>query len=130
VKLAVIYPDAEVATRVALTELLAAEDCTVAIGKPTDWTVESIPHVQVSLDGTPRIDHPVIAYSTLRITVWDHNPGPAKDLAALAMGLLLAEPYVSPLTGLLPARDPRSGADLASFTCRVATRSQPAPAGS
>lgn len=129
-KPAVIYPDAEVSTRETLTALLADEACTVTIGKPADWTPGSTPHVQVNLDGTPRIEHPIVAYATIRVTVWDHNPGPAKDLAALAMGLLLAEPFVSPLTGILPARDPRSDAELASFTCRVATRSQPAPTGS
>lgn len=124
-KPAVIYPDAEAATRATLTDLLAGEGCTVAIGKPTDWTTGSDPHVQVNLDGTPRIDHPIVAYATIRVTIWSYDPSPAKALAALAMGLLLAERYVTPLTGILPARDPDSGADLASFTVRVATRSEP-----
>ena len=121
----VFYPDAEDTTCDRLDLLLADEDCTVGIGKPTDWTTASAPHVQVNLDGTPRIEHPVVAYSTLRVTVWAYGTTAAKTLAATAMGLLLAEPYVSPLTGLLPASDKASGADLASFTCRVATRSQP-----
>lgn len=123
------YPDAEVAARVLLADLLQDEGCTVGIGKPTDWSAESDPHVQVNLDGT-QLQHPVVAYSTIRVTVWAHDPTPAKDLAALAMALYLAEPMVKPGTGLLPARDTRSGAELASFTCRVATRSQPIPTGS
>ena len=124
-KPAVLYPDAESSTCDRLDVLLAGEDCTIGIGKPTGWTTASDPHVQVNLDGTPRINHPVVAYSTIRVTVWAYGTDTAKTLAATAMGLLLAEPYVSPLTGLLPASDKASGADLASFTCRVATRSEP-----
>lgn len=124
-KPAVIYPDAEVHARETLAALLSGEDCTVAIGRPEGWTVDDAPHVQVSLDGTPIVQHPVVARSTIRVTVRARNTGTAKDLAALAMGLLLAEPMVQPLTGILPARDPDSDAELASFTVRVSTRSEP-----
>jgi hypothetical protein len=129
----VVYGDAEVRVRELLTELLtellAAEECTVAIGMPRGWTVDAPLHVEVAWDGTPVLAHPVVAFATIRVTVHGADPTPVKDLAALAQGLLLAERNIRSLTGLAPVRDP-DGPELASFTVRVATRSTPVETGS
>lgn len=123
----VTYPDVERAVRDALATAIAPYEptVTVGVGVPSDWTIMSAPHLQVALDGTPGMAHPVYAYSTVRVVAWAASPTEAKALAWLAHGLLLAQRVlaIAPLTGLLPARDTETRAELASFTVRVSTRS-------
>ncbi len=137
-KLAVTYPDAERIVRNYLAAELAAvgETCTVSVGVPPNWTPASGNHLQVDLDGTPTGTHPVIVRATVRLVAWAANTTEAKRLAALAQGLLLAHPggggisSTSFLTGVLPARDTHSTAEIAATTTRVTVRSEPIPSGS
>lgn len=132
-KLAVTYPDVERETRDLLAELIATEepDITVGIGLPADWTAASPDHLQVSCDGTPLLDHPIVAHSTVRITAWSASTTRAKELANFALGLLCAHAGSDEIaailarTGVLPARDPDNRGELASVTVRVSVRSIP-----
>jgi hypothetical protein len=129
-RLAVTYPDAERLVVDYLTPLL---DESVGVGVPAGWTATSPDHLQVVLDGTPRLEHPVIAHATIRLVARSASTTRAKALASKAMGLLCAHPSddsiagTGPYTGVLPARDPETGAELASVTCRVTVRSTPIP---
>lgn len=137
-RLAVTYPDAERLVRNLLAGELDShgETCTVGVGVPADWTPASGSHVQVSLDGTPTGTHPVLVNATVRLVAWAANTTEAKRLAVLAQGLLLAHnggdgiSSTQFLTGVLPARDPESRAEIASTTTRVTVRSELIPSGS
>lgn len=130
----VTYPDVERVTVDLLALIVYPHEptVTVGIGVPADWTPAEPDHLQVTCDGTPAMDHPVAVHSTVRIVAWSATPTRAKELANLALGLLLAhggaEPIaaITPLTGMLPARDTATRAELASFTVRVTVRSVPA----
>lgn len=132
-KLARTYPDAERLTKDLLDDLIAGHepDVTVGIGVPSDWTTDSPEHLQVALDGTPALEHPVIAHSTVRIVAWSASTTRSKELANLALGLLCAHAggdgisAILPLTGIFPARDPDNRGELASVTVRVTVRSTP-----
>ncbi len=128
-KVAVTYPDPEVALVDLLEQLLDDEDCTVSVGVPDDWTPSTGNHVEVALDGTPVERHPIAIMPTLRVVAHTATPSEAKRLALLCQGLLLAHPggdpvgSIRPGTGLLVARDPDTRAELASFTVRTTLRS-------
>lgn len=132
-KPAVTYPDPERAIRDLLAGLLDDHDetATVAVGVPADWTTASGSHVQVAWDGTPTQQPPIVIYPTIRITAWSASTTEAKRLALLCQGLLLAHTgggsvgAIRPLTGVLPARDPDTRAELATFTVRATVRSTP-----
>ncbi|HET8581769.1 MAG TPA: hypothetical protein VFL65_00845 [Jatrophihabitans sp.] len=95
---------------------------------PTDRDLDArrLPFVQVAVDGTPDVTYPVVARSTVRVTVWHVDDDQAHDAAQLAHGLVLAASTDSAsfaaLTGVLRAVDPASGCALASFTVRASTR--------
>ncbi len=122
--------DAERATSVLLLSLLTGrgEDVTVGVELPEKWKLGSKAHVQVALDGTPEVLYPVRARATVRITVWHDHTTNSKRLANLCMGLLLSYPgdrdvaSYQALTGVLPATDPDTKADLASITVRAVMR--------
>lgn len=126
-KLLAVPPDAEHVVRDYLETALAArsQDVTVGVDLPTIWTTETKPHVQVALDGTPSVNYPVLWKATVRVTAWSSSTTTAKALAALCQALLCAHPgdvsvaSVQPLTGVLPTRDPDTGAQLASVSVRV-----------
>lgn len=122
-----VPPDAE---RVAVDILAAAltarvQDVTVGVNVPATWAVGTRPHVQVALDGTPGVTYPILWTATVRVTVWHSSTTTAKALAALCQALLCsyggsqAVASVQPLTGVLPARDPDTSAQLASVTVRL-----------
>lgn len=126
----VTYPDVERAAVDLITALMADQDTTVGVGVPGDWRKDvSVPHLQVAWDATT-LDHPVLAHATIRVTAWHHQPTAAKALADTAMGRVLAHVghglirAVRPLTGLLPAYDHDTRAELASFTVRATVRAQ------
>lgn len=137
-RLAVTYPDAEHLVRVYLADEMGAvePDVTVAIGVPANWNKSSPEHLQVVSDGMPRLEHPVAGHATIRLVARAHSTGRAKELAAIALGLLAAHPggggiaSTRPFTGPLPGRDPDTGAELASATARVTVRSVPITAAS
>lgn len=126
-KLLVTYPDVERLVVDWLTEQID-EDVTVGVGVPVGWVKSDRPHVQVSVDGTPAMDHPVGARSTVRLVAWAAETTEAKRLANLAHAHLLAHPGgdgiagTLALTGIFPAHDSKTGAELASVTTRVTVR--------
>lgn len=132
-KPAVTYPDVENLVVDYLTDELDAQlsDATVAIGVPGDWHRSDPPHLQVSLDGTPAVDHPISERATVRLTAYADTTSASKALVNLACGLLCAHPggdeiaATHKLTGVLPAHDDETGAELASVTVAVTVRSTP-----
>lgn len=128
-----VPPDAERIVVDYLTTALAArgQDVTVGVSIPITWSPLPIsqggskPHVQVGHDGTPSGRYPITAKATVRLTAWASSTTAAKTLAGLVQGLLLIHPggggvgSTQFLTGNLPARDPSTGAQLASNTTRI-----------
>lgn len=136
-KLLVAFPDVERLVVDYLSDEMDEPDVTVGVAVPVDWTTESDPHLQVITDGTPSMVPPVIANATVRLLARAASTTEAKRIAAKALGVLSAHPggegiaAIVPLTGVLPARDPDTFAELASVTCRVTVRSTPIePSGS
>lgn len=122
-----VPPDAErVAVDYLTSALLArAQDVSVGVTIPATWTAGTKPHVQVALDGTPEVRYPILWRCTIRVTCWHASTTTAKALAALCQAILCAHPgsvqvaSVQALTGVLPARDPDTGAQLASISIRL-----------
>lgn len=125
-----VPPDAERVVIDYLTAALAArsQDVTVGVNIPTTWTTATKPHVQVGWDGTPEVTYPVLWRCSVRVTAWSSSTTTAKALAALAHGLLLSHPgsaevgSIRPGTGVLPTKDPDTGAQLASVSVQVNLR--------
>ena len=125
-----VPPDAERVVIDYLATALAArgQDVTVGTNVPTAWASGTKPHVQVGHDGTPIVEYPIQWRASVRVTCWASTTTAAKALAALAHGLLLIHPgspevgSVRPLTGVLPTRDPDTGAQLASVSVQVNLR--------
>lgn len=115
-----------------LTAALAdrTEDVTVGVNVPSTWKKGTKAHVQVGLDGTPTVTPPVWR-ATLRVTCWHESTTEAKRLARLCEALLLTHPGSPgwagclPGTGVLPAKDPDTGAQLASITVLAKLRGRP-----
>jgi len=130
VKPVTVPPDAEHVAVDYLTSVLAArtQDVTVGVNIPATWVAGTKPHVQVALDGTPIVEYPILFRSTVRVNCWHASTTTVKALAALCQALLCAHPgsvqvaSVQPLTGVLPARDPDTGAQLASISVRLNLR--------
>lgn len=138
-KLAVEFPDPEPPVRDYLAAELAdlGEDVTVGIGVPSDWKPSDESHIQVESDGTPVVLNNLAAFATIRLVAWASSTSEAKRLAARAQGVLCGHPGADvikgaiPLTGVQPARDPDSRAEIAATTSRVTIRSAPIePSGS
>lgn len=126
----VMYEDVERLVIDVLEDLLDDHETsfTVGVGVPTGWTAAAPPHFQVSCDGTFAVMHHVAVRSTVRITVWATSTGEAKRLANLALGLIdgyTGEPAMRVSTGILPAQDPDTNAEIASITATVTVRSTP-----
>lgn len=134
--LAVTYGDVERLVVDHLATVLAGRlpaGATIGVGVPSGWVPASPLHVQVVWDGTPTRTHPIVINATVRVVVRAASTTLAKQYALLIEGLLLAGGWpdsfsVQPLTGVLPAGDPDTNAQLASFTVRVTVRSTPIPA--
>lgn len=124
-----IPTDAERATVDVLTPALAilGEDVTCGVNMPTPWADATKPHVQVALDGTPNGTYPMTAAATIRLTAWATSTTTAKALVNLAQAIMCAHPggdgiqSVQYLTGVMPTKDPDTGAQLATCTVRVNT---------
>lgn len=121
-------PDVERQTIDTLKVLLAGEDVTIGVGVPDDWKPTSKPHVQVVWDGTQRRTQ-VSGQAVIRVVCRAGSPTEAKRLARLAEGRLcghVGEPVYRPLIGVLPARDPQTQAEYASFSVGATVRTIPA----
>jgi hypothetical protein len=122
-----VPPDAERVVVDYLTAALAArlQDVTVGVDIPATWVTGTKAHVQVGHDGTPEVRYPVLWRASVRVTCWHASTTTSKALVALCQALLCAHPgsaqvaSVQPLTGVLPTRDPDTGAQLASVSVRV-----------
>lgn len=125
----ITFPDAQLAVRDALREILpASEAATVSTrdieGKDGNWPC---PYVQVALDGTYR-DARLDGRANVRILCYGRDVGDSLRLAALCEGLLLAEVATdalrgcSPLTGPLDSQDPDNGLPFAYFTITARLR--------
>ena len=125
-----VTPSAERAVIDYLTLLLAAhgEDVTCGVNVPSTWAPGTKSHVQVGLDGTPVVRYPIYADAAIRVTVWNASTTVAQAIAALCEGLLLSHPggpVVSGIqsgTGVLPTKDPDTGAQLATIGVEVRLR--------
>lgn len=125
-----VTPPAERAVIDYLTPLLAShgKDVTCGVNVPETWTTATKAHVQVGLDGTPEVHYPIYADAAIRVTVWHASTTTAQSLAALCEGLLLSHPGgtvvsgIKPGTGVLPTRDPDTGAQLATIGVSVRLR--------
>jgi hypothetical protein len=106
-----------------------AEGASVATetGRGSDGGPPSLPWLLVAEDGHTWT-WPALQRATVRITCWHHTEHRAKALAALALGLLCAQPargpFVSatPVAGPLPGTDPYTAAPLAFTTLTVTAR--------
>ena len=107
--------------------LARGQDVTVGVVIPPTWSSSTKPHVQVALDGT-EVRYPALWKCSVRVTCWAAGTTTAQALAGLAHGLLLSHPgdvsvgSIRPLTGTIPARDPDTGAQLASVSVLVNLR--------
>jgi hypothetical protein len=120
-----VQADAETAVVDALTTLLAGEDVTVGVGVPDGWKPTSDPHIEVRHDGTPIMEHPVAGWATVSLIARAGSTTAAKTWASRAQSALCdAHDLISAvaLTGVLPARDPDTHAELATTTVQVVAR--------
>lgn len=127
--IAVEAPDAERAVVDWLTGKL--DGATVGVGVPATWDKSDpsqVPHVRVVSDGTPTIIWPAAQGTTIRLVTYHPTTSGAKRLAARSQGILCSIPAdgvtvsARPLTGVLPGRDPDTGAQIASTTSEVISR--------
>lgn len=132
---AVDWPDVEKAALALLDAHLpaVAPSATSAIGVPTDWTAASGVHVQVAQDSPLRPTAAVeaVAAALVRVTVWAPSTSEAKRVSCALWGRLLAHDGSAPVAGVrpsmgpLPAQDPDTHAELASFVVDLTVRSVP-----
>lgn len=98
----------------------------VALELDSQWALHSSPPMLiVEDDGDPLVIWPVGTSPTTRITSW--TTGRDRRYVHAALTRLLTTPIpgiakVLPGTGILDARDPTTGGDLASFTVRARAR--------
>ncbi|ABW88409.1 head-to-tail connector [Mycobacterium phage Evanesce] len=97
---------------------------------PDDWHVETdVPLIVVDDDGGP-IDWPVKSDPLVRCGIYANGKQTAKNLRRITMGALLAEPIPGIAhiqrtgIGYVDARDPDTGADIASFTVTATVRTE------
>lgn len=101
------------------------QDVTVGANVPQTWTTATKAHVLVGHDGTPEVHYPIYDSASVRITCWSSSTTVAKDLARLCNALLLSHPggpgvaSIKSLTGVLPTKDPDTGAQLATIGVEV-----------
>lgn len=125
-----VFADAETAARTLLAALTPSPT-TVGLALPDDWTMESAPHLLVALDGTETFPSRLLEKPLIRVTAFAGTTTEAKRLAREAEARLCAHTggggisKIKPATGIIPGRDPATGADMASFTVRMTVRSTP-----
>lgn len=107
-----------------------AQGARAGLELPSNWQHRiSDPFVTVELDGTSSILYPIYQFTNIRCVVWHSSPTKAKALANLVMGLLASRhgtnecTSIIPVLGVQPAKDPDSGAAMASISVSVTLRS-------
>lgn len=97
---------------------------------PDDWHVDTdAPLIVVADDGGP-IDWPVMSQPLVRCTAYANGKQTAKQLRRVSMGALLSAPVPGVAhirrsgIGYTDARDPDTGADMASFTVTATVRTE------
>lgn len=98
----------------------------VGIGVPDDWSIGDPAHVAIFDDGGPG-RWPVFDAPRVRVTVYADGRARAREVAGLCRALLTYRtvPGVAKVkdpSGILDARDPHTGAILASFHVRAIAR--------
>lgn len=127
--------DVEALTIAVMSELLEDEDCTVALGVPSDWTPTSTPHLQVVSDAQFGA-WPIATKDTIRLTARGNGRTATVALCRKAQGLLVAYDgddeivQTKYLTGPLWDIDPQTRHTIASATVRVTTRTVTVETGS
>jgi len=135
-KVEVQAPDVEQLVKDYLQEVMFDVDCTIGIGVPSGWTKTSTPHLEVASDGAPFADWPLFIHETIRLVARAGSTSEAKELCARGQGWLLAHngnadiSQTRFLSGVIPARDAQTGAELAFCTSRVSVRTEPLAIGS
>lgn len=110
--------------------LLAVLDdtATISVGIPTDWTPGSPPHVQVAQDSPLDDVFGAAVWALIRFTVWHTDTYRAQQLAIDLWRTLLAHDgtppvsIITPGTGPIPATDPNTGVEHATFTVNTRLR--------
>lgn len=124
-----IYPgDPKPAVKDALATYFGA-DARVATEVPSDWLLLSgVPLVTVHDDGGP-FNWPIMSKHIIRVTVRGNGNPLVRQLARRAAGELhtnvpagLEDIHKTKGTAIIEARDPDTGADLASFTVTATIR--------
>lgn len=127
--------DVEALVIALMADLLAAEDCTVGLGVPDDWTPTSTPHLQVVSDGQAG-PWPVATKDTIRLVARGNGRTATVALCRKAQGRLVAYngdeniAQTKYLTGPLWAIDPQTRHTIASATVQVTTRTESVDTGS
>lgn len=95
---------------------------------PDKWTPSDGPVVLVADDSGP-LSWPVMSRIVVRVTVFAEGKDPARTIALRCAGHLhdnlpagIAHIFRSGGTSILEARDPQTGADMASFTVTASVR--------
>lgn len=128
--------DAERLAKDYLADVMADVDCTVSIGVPSDWKPTSTKHLEVASDGVPLNEWPICTHTTIRLVARAASTTEAKALCSTALGWMLAHNGDTDiantrfLTGVQPARDFETNAELAAATVRVTCRTEPISTGS
>lgn len=99
----------------------------IGVVAPTSaWTASSVPFLQVALDGITSVRYPILWNASVRITAWAFATTVAQDLAALCEARLLSGVGggtdvfgFRSLTGVQVAKDPATGAQLATISVRA-----------
>lgn len=100
------------------------EDADVRLNVPEKWTTSNTPVLVVADDGGP-VYWPIKSQHTIRLTAYGSGRTQVRAIAALAAGLLgYGRPtgiasIDSDMGGILDARDPATGAFLASVLLTV-----------
>jgi hypothetical protein len=97
---------------------------------PNTYDQAAAPLVLVADDGGP-MDWPIFSQNTIRVTVFAKGLSAARALAGRCLGFLHENPLEGihihrrrGSTALVEARDPKTGADMASFTVTATVRTQ------
>lgn len=112
-----------------LPGLVAGPSPTFGLVVPADWTRTKPPHLVVFDDSGPT-RWPVSTRPLLRVTVWADGRDRSREIAGIALGVLLSHRIdgiatITDPSGLLEARDANNSGLMCSFTVRAQARTLP-----